>query len=250
MTWKTPAGTLYDFYADLLQQKHLLIAGATGSGKSVIVNGLIYTALFKAPGNGENAVQLILIDQKGSELIDYRRLPHTLRYAQEPTETVDALQYAVSIIEQRNKENGKRHVKMFPGSDIYIVIDEFADLITTNKKAVVPLIQRIAQIGRSARVHIILCTQCPLAQIIPTTIKCNFDSVLGLHTARAQDSRNIIGVTGCEKLPQYGECYYQKPGAALTRYINIPMIPDCEITIRIRWWEKQNKGLRRLFLAV
>ena len=96
-TWTTPAGAVYDLYADMLQQPHLLVAGATGSGKSVVINGIMHTALFKSPAQ----VQFILIDPKRVELIDYKPLPHTLKYSSEPGEMVQALEYAMEITDRR-----------------------------------------------------------------------------------------------------------------------------------------------------
>ena len=182
-------------YYDMVQQPHLLIAGATGSGKSVLVNQLLNTLLsYSTPG-------LILIDCKGVELSEYRRYENTLDYADSPAQAVEALEYAVNIMGSRYKHLQSAGLKKWTGADIYIIIDEFADLMTTSKKAVQPLIQRLAQLGRAAKIHIILCTQCPLREIIPTAIKCNFDSRIALRTATAQDSRNILGIPGAETLP-------------------------------------------------
>ena len=182
-------------YYDMIQQPHLLIAGATGSGKSVLVNQLLHTLLsYSTPG-------LILIDCKGVELSEYRGYTNTLYYADSPAQAVKSLEYAVNIMESRYKQLQAAGLKKWTGADIYIIIDEFADLMTTSKKTVQPLIQRLAQLGRAAKVHIILCTQCPLRDIIPTAIKCNFDSRIALRTATAQDSRNILGIPGAETLP-------------------------------------------------
>ena len=182
-------------YYDMVQQPHLLIAGATGSGKSVLVNQLLHTLLsYSTPG-------LILIDCKGVELSEYRGYKSTLRYADSPALAIKALEYALNIMENRYKHLQSAGLKKWTGADIYIIIDEFADLMTTSKKAVQPLIQRLAQLGRAAKIHIILCTQCPLREIIPTAIKCNFDSRIALRTATRQDSRNIIDVPGAETLP-------------------------------------------------
>ena len=182
-------------YYDMIQQPHLLIAGATGSGKSVLVNQLLHTLLsYSTPG-------LILIDCKGVELSEYRSYQNTLDYADSPAQAVKALEYAVDIMQSRYKQLQAAGLKKWNGADIYIIIDEFADLMTTSKKAVQPLIQRLAQLGRAAKIHIILCTQCPLRDIIPTAIKCNFDSRIALRTATAQDSRNILGIPGAESLP-------------------------------------------------
>ena len=249
--WITPAGKSYNFHMDLLQQKHLMIAGATGSGKSVVVNGIMYNALYSAPVDVANGKQFILIDPKRVELCIYKRLPHTLRYASEPEEIISALQYAIALTETRYKSMQKKGLRLYDGSDVYVIIDEFADLITTQPKRVKPLIQRLAQIGRAARIHIILCTQSPIAKVIPTEIKVNFDSVLALHTATAQHSRNIIGVRGCEELPPFGEGYYQRPGKPLAHVSEIPLFDDAMLPERVQWWTDQVKPtgglLSRLF---
>ena len=229
----TPCGATYDLYEDALKQPHLLIAGATGSGKSVVINGIIVTSLYNSP----NRVKFILIDPKRVELIDYKHIPHTIRYASEPAEMLAALEYAMHLIDMRDKRMQAQRIKKWKGSDIYVVIDELADLMTTQKRAVQPLLQRISQVGRAAKVHLIAATQCPLREIIPTAIKCNIDARIGLRTRSAQDSRNILGVNGCERLPRYGQGYYMTP-EGMTLY-NIPMIPDEEIKRIVEWWEIQ-----------
>lgn len=238
MKWTSPQMTTYDIFDKFLEQKHLMIAGATGSGKSVLVNGMIYTAMARFPFDQAGGANFILIDPKRVELVDYKGLPHTALYASEPENMIFALESAMSLVENRYRKMQQQRVKLYSGSDVYIIIDEFADLMTTCRRKVAPLIQRIAQIGRAARVHIILCTQCPIAKIIPTEIKCNFDSIIGLHTRSAQDSKNILGYTGCERLPQYGECYFMAPGE-LNHYIDIPMIPEDEIQRICNHWITQ-----------
>ena len=244
-TLTTPTGKVWDLFTDMLDQPHLLIAGATGSGKSVVINGLIDTVMHRLPfdqmrTDGHDGAQLILIDPKRVELISYKNLPHTLRYASEPAEMLSALQYAMTVTENRFKKMQSRHEKKYSGGDIYIVIDEFADLMTTQSKAIVPLIQRLAQVGRAARVHIILATQTPISEVLPTKIKCNFDARVGLRTRSAQDSRNIIGKTGLELLPRYGEGYYMKP--CEETYCEIPYVRDEEIDRNIAWWMNQIKA--------
>lgn len=208
-------------YYDMIQQPHLLIAGATGSGKSVLVNQLLHTLLsYSTPG-------LILIDCKGVELSEYRGYKNTLCYADSPAQAVKSLEFAVNIMQSRYKQLQAAGIKKWTGADIYIIIDEFADLMTTSKKAVQPLIQRLAQLGRAAKVHIILCTQCPLREIIPTAIKCNFDSRIALRTATAQDSRNILGIPGAESLPNprtagRAEAIYKHD--AELEIVNLPII--------------------------
>lgn len=233
--WTTPQGEYYTLYKDMLKQPHLLIAGATGSGKSVVINGLIYTALHDSPA----AVEFILIDPKRVELVDYKPIPHTLQYASEPGEMVQALQYAMQITESRYKAMQRQRVKKYAGSALYVVIDELADLMTTARRQVQPLIQRLAQVGRAANVHIIAATQCPLATVIPTPIKVNFDSRVALRTRSAQDSRNILGLTGCECLPRYGQGYYMTPDG-LTLY-NIPMQPQEDINALVTYWKRHSR---------
>lgn len=232
-TWATPQGQYYNLFADMLKQPHLLVAGATSSGKSVVINGIIATALKDSPA----AVQFIFIDPKRVELIDYKRLPHTLQYASEPGDIVQALQLAIDTTERRYKDMQRQHLKQYPGGAVYVIIDELADLMTTNKKAVQPIIQRLAQIGRAANVHIIAATQCPLSAVIPTPIKVNFDSRVGLRTRSKQDSRNILGVGGCEQLPKYGQGYYMTP-AGLQLY-NIPMYSPAEVARLVDYWKHQ-----------
>ena len=231
--WRTPGGQYYTLYKDMLSLPHLLITGTTGSGKSVVINGLIYTALLDSPA----AVQFILIDPKRVELVDYKYLPHIIKYASEPRDMVQALEKAMEITEERYKYMQRRRMKKYSGAALYVVIDELADLMTTNKKQVQPIIQRLCQIGRAANVHVIAATQCPLVSVIPTPIKVNFDARVGLRTRSAQDSRNILGFKGCEQLPRYGQGYYMTPGE-LTLY-NIPMIEQDQITQRIDYWMHQ-----------
>ena len=206
-TYVTPSANYYTLYADMLQQTHILIAGATGSGKSVVINGILHTALLQSP----NTYEFILIDLKRVELSAYRRLPHTIKYADNIADALSAFSMALQIIELRYSEMQRTGSKKYSGSCVYVVIDELADLMTVDKKHVLPLLQRIAQIGRAANVKIIAATQCPLATVIPTQIKVNFDTIIGLHTRSAQDSRNILGASGCELLPRYGQGYYSTP---------------------------------------
>ena len=228
--YRTPSGDVYTLYNDMAMQPHLLVAGATGSGKSVVVNGIIYNLLFNGPGSA----QLILIDPKRVELSMYKSVPHCIRYASEPAEMIAALQYALVITEQRYQEMQRQRIRKYSGGHVFVIIDELADLMTTAKKQVQPLLQRLCQIGRAACVHVIACTQCPLATVIPTAIAVNFDARVGLRTRNAQDSRNILGAAGCEKLPRYGQGYFMTPeGIDLW---NIPMYSDSDLESMVSWW--------------
>lgn len=236
--WTTPSGEYFSIYKDMLKQPHLLIAGATGSGKSVVINGLVYTAMYDSPA----AVQFILIDPKRVELVDFKPLPHTVQYSSEPGEMVQALENAMAITENRYKAMQAQHLKKYQGGALYVIIDELADLMTTDRRHVQPLIQRLAQIGRAANVHIIAATQCPLASVIPTPIKVNFDSRVALRTRSAQDSRNILGVTGCELLPRYGQGYYMTPDGL--KLYNIPMQAPEDVQALVDYWKHSRPRLK------
>ena len=230
ISWRTPGGPCHTLFLDIAEQPHCLIAGATGSGKSVCINGLIYTILHHSPAK----TGLILIDPKRVELVAYKDLPHTIAYASEPADIVSALHTAITITEARYREMQQQGIRKYNGPDCYVIIDELADLMTTNKRAVLPPLQRLCQIGRAARVHVIAATQCPLACVIPTPVKVNFDARVALRTRSAQDSRNILEQTGCELLPRYGQAYYMRPEG--TTLYKIPMIPDADIDRLCRYW--------------
>lgn len=243
--WNTPGGEYVQLYADFLEQKHLLIAGATGAGKSTVVNGMIHAALYKSPFR----VQFILIDPKGTELDEYKHLPHTLMYADSLGDCVDALNYAMDIVNQRMAEMKRKKQREYDGPDVYVIVDELMILMTRVRRDVLPVMQDILSLARCAKVHLIACTQSPIAKVIPTELKCNFDSRLALRTATAQDSRNIIGVKGCETFPDpitehkaYGAFRH---GANIDVW-NLPKVEDSERQRLIDYWMKQGR-MKRIF---
>ena len=221
---------MYSLYDNMLSQTHLLVSGATGSGKSVVINGIIYNGLSKSPDD----FSMVLIDTKRVELSAYKYLPHCIRYASEPEDIVPTLEQVMSLVDARYNVMATLGLKKWNSGDIYVIIDEFADLMTTNRKQVQPLIQRLCQIGRGASVHCIIGTQTPISKVLPTEIKVNFDSRVGLRTRSAQDSRNILGMKGCETLPRYGEGYYMTPESIVK--CDIPMYTDDEIQEVIDYW--------------
>lgn len=236
---RTPGGRISTLYEDMSQQAHLLIAGRTGSGKSVVINGIIHSLLCQYTSG---QAQLILIDPKRVELVQWANTPHCMFYASEPSDRVQALRLAIRTIEDRFRTMQAQRLRKYTGGHVYVVIDELADLLTTQKKEVLPLLQRIGQIGRAANVHLIVATQCPIAQVLSTQLRCNFDAILGLRTRSAQDSRNIIGMCGCENLPRYGQGYYIRPGEE--SIATLPMIPDNELRRLEAYW-----GDRRNYIA-
>ena len=231
----TPSGyTIPRLYADILQQPHTLIAGTTGSGKSTAINGIIYTAsVVHSPA----LTQFVLIDPKRVDLIRFKALPHTLCHVTEPADIVNTLNGVMDVINRRYSIMNASGQTMHQGTHIYLIIDELADLTLTQKKAVLPVLQRILQIGRASAVSCIAATQCPLSSVIPTPIKCNFTARLGLRTLSAQDSRNILGAKGCEDLPQYGRGIYLSSNGY--HQVNIPRVPDADIDKLIRYWNSK-----------
>lgn len=225
----------YKLFDSMLEQTHVLVAGATGSGKSVVINGMIYNALFNSPDD----VQFILIDPKKVELSPYKNLPHVLRYASEPHEMVYALDFAMELTTKRYSEMQAAGERKYSGSDVYVIIDEFADLLTTQKKLIVPIVQRLCQIGRAARIHVVCATQYILASVLPSSITYNFDAIVGLHTRNSQASRLIIGQNGCESLPRFGYGYFMTP-EGLDLY-QIPMYSDAELQTMLDVWESNSR---------
>lgn len=209
---------VYKLYNDLLNEIHVIIAGQAGSGKSVVLKGLIKT-LEEYPIKDKN---MILIDPKRVDLIRYKKDPHVLYYANEDQTAVKALNLAISIMEKRYKKMQRKLQDKCNLTDIYIIIDEFADLMTTAKKETEIQLIRIAQLGRAANIHLILATQRPTADIINARIKCNIDCRLALHTATKRDSVNICESAGAENLPRYGYGLLRNVDGLKT--VKIPMI--------------------------
>ena len=234
--YRTPSGSVYTPFLRLAERPHLLIAGATGSGKSVALNGIIHSLLMtQFPFD----CQFVLIDPKKVELVQYRDVPHTVQYASEHPDIIHALQWAVEETDRRFSIMQRSGIKEYDGGHLYVVIDELADLMVSLKKETLPLLQRLAQVGRAARVHVIACTQNVLAVTIPTTLKCNFSTILGLRTANKQQSRFLISEGGCEMLPdpkREGRGYgFLRDGADLEKLL-IYKYPEAEIESAITWW--------------
>lgn len=233
-TWHTPSGNYYTHIREMLDEPHLLIAGATGSGKSVLVNTLIYTALLDAPCQR----QFILIDPKSVELMDYEKLPHTIRYADELNDIVRALEDACSLMDRRFKYMKENHLKKFDGSDVYVIIDEWVDLkFQLGKKAETPMI-RLASKARASKIHLILCTQRPTRDVIDGAIRANFTSKVCLRTDSRQESYNVLERGGAELLPKYGEGIY-KATSEKPVIVDIPMTSEEDIRYRVEWWMRQ-----------
>ncbi len=215
-----------ELYESFLSQPHLLIAGATGSGKSVLINDFItYILKTRTP----EQTRLILIDPKKVELIKYVNSPHTIKYADENTNIINLLDLLIDEMMKRYKCLQSTNEVKWLGAHIYVFIDELADLLTTNKKSVLPKLQRLAQLGRAAGIHLIMATQRPTKDILSGQLKVNLDSRIALRVATPQDSRNIIDISGAELLPRYGRALYKSPEYIIPILINISYVGDDEL---------------------
>ena len=241
-TWQTPEITYSRLYADMLKQHHVLIAGATGSGKSVVINGIIHAALKDSPAR----VGLILIDPKRVELAPYADLPHTIAHAKgfDPKAWTAALTQAVNIMDARYAEMERKHQRLYTGSDIYVIIDEWANVYKNGGAACYKAVMRLTSEGRAAKVHVIMATQVPKANVIPTEIRENFTARLCLRCNTKAESRVLMDVAGCETLPQYGYGYYITPrGKDL---YELPMVKETELQRVIDHWT-HTRPRRHLF---
>lgn len=215
---------------------HMLVAGATGSGKSVCLNVIIASLLYQ---NGPDDLKLIMVDPKRVELGVYASIPHLLvPPITKVEEAINALKWAVREMERRldhlakhgvrdidsyNKKNKERMPK------IIIIIDELADLMSQNKRDVEAVIVRIAQMARAAGIHLILATQRPSVDVITGTIKANIPTRVAFAVASQVDSKTIIDQAGAEKLLGRGDMLYTTPEISKPRRVQGAYIADSEI---------------------
>lgn len=229
---------------DIKKQPHLLIAGATGAGKSVCVNGVIASLVCKYD---PNHLRFIMIDPKMVELQLYNGLPHLLTpVITDPDETPKALKWAIFEMERRYKllseqcvrdidrYNQKiasyRHPEEFEHLPyIVIIIDEFADLMMVAPKEMENYVTRIAQKARAVGIHVVLATQRPSVDIITGIIKANFPARVAFQVAQKIDSRTIIDQNGAEKLLGKGDMLYQSPTSSYPVRIQGAYISEDEI---------------------
>ncbi|MDI6781178.1 MAG: DNA translocase FtsK 4TM domain-containing protein [bacterium] len=209
---------------DLTKMPHMLVAGATGSGKSVCINGIIMSLLYKThPDN----VKFLMIDPKMVELSVYNGIPH-LRFPviTGPKEAVKSLKWLVKEMEERYKllaSEGVRHIEGYNNkllareetamSYIVAIIDELADLMMVSSQECEDSIARLAQMARAVGIHLILATQRPSVDIITGVIKANFPSRIAFQVFSKTDSRTILDMNGADKLLGRGDMLFLPPGA-------------------------------------
>ncbi len=239
--------------SDLHRMPHLLIAGSTGTGKSVSINSLVLSLLFRSK---PDRVKLVMIDPKRLELGLYQDIPHLLvPVVTEPVAAQNALKWAVSEMEERYKKLAKRgvrsleayndHIRQLPIPGIgqaekeedrealpyiVIVIDELADLMMVASRDVEDSITRLAQMARAVGIHLILATQRPSVDVITGLIKANFPARISFRVASKIDSRTILDANGAETLLGRGDMLFLPPGSSRIMRAHGPMVTEEEVS--------------------
>ncbi len=265
-------------YADLARMPHLLIAGTTGSGKSVGINTMILSLLYRLP---PERCKLIMIDPKMLELSVYEGIPHLLApVVTDPRKAVVALKWAVREMEERYKKMSKVGVRNIDGFNtrvtqmiekgekltrtvqtgfdaetgqpvfeqeemetapmpyIVVIIDEMADLMMVAGKDIEGAVQRLAQMARAAGIHVIMATQRPSVDVITGTIKANFPTRISFQVTSKIDSRTILGEQGAEQLLGQGDMLYMAGGGRISR-LHGPFVSDSEVEAIVRHLKSQ-----------
>jgi S-DNA-T family DNA segregation ATPase FtsK/SpoIIIE len=259
---KSKSGEIYT--TDLREMPHLIIAGATGSGKSVAIHTIILSILYKSP---PDEVKFVLIDPKRVELAIYNSLPHLLTPVVVNTKLAkNALDWTIFEIEERYKklallqvrniEQFNKKIDLLTQADeeileklgdqtkmhyIVVIIDEFADLMMESQREIEDNIQRIAQKARAVGIHLILATQRPSTDVITGTIKNNFPSRIALAVPSKFDSRTIIDVMGAEKLLGQGDMLFLPPKTATLVRIHCAFVSEEEALRVVRYLSKLDK---------
>jgi len=258
------------FYADLATMPHLLVAGATGAGKSVGLQSMITSILYKAT---RDQVQFIFVDPKRIELGVYADIPHLkTEVVMEPKKAANALRWAVSEMERRYRLLAEVHVRSIdyynrairdpkerqrlslkegeteltaddlkPLPYYVIIIDELADLMMVAASEVEASIARLAQMARAVGIHLIVATQRPSVDILTGTIKANFPCRLSYATATRHDSRTILDQVGAEKLLGKGDALFIPPGTSRIRRLHGAYVTEQETAALIRWLKRRGK---------
>lgn len=233
ITWNTPGGDYYNISNCALEAEHTLIAGTTGCGKTTFLRSIFQAALVQySPAR----CKFILIDPKRFELTEYADLPHVIRYTDTASGAAEALELAGSILEQRATELKRSRQKHYSGAAVYIIIDELNDLLISEyggriKRAM----EHIITLGRALNIHLIACTQNPNAKTIPANIVDCYTCRFGLKCLRGVQSRQIVGVGGCELLPKHGETIAVIEGEV--GHWTVPYVTENEIRPLLTYWK-------------
>ena len=246
--------------ADLASMPHVLIAGSTGSGKSVAINAMIMSLLYRTT---PQQVRLILVDPKRVELGMYEGIPHLFTpIITEPKLAANALRNAVREMERRLKLLASRSVrnidqynKLFEGSTpslfdsqdqqeeplpyIIIIIDELADLMMLDRANVEESVTRLAQMARAVGIHLILATQRPSVDVITGLIKANIPTRISFRLATKVDSRTILDTNGAEALLGRGDLLFLPPGTSRLMRLHAPYVSEKETAAVVEFWKNQ-----------
>ena len=248
--------------ADLAVMPHVLIAGSTGSGKSVAINAMIMSLLFRTT---PSQVRLILVDPKRVELGMYEGVPHLFTpIITEPKLAANALRNAVREMERRLKLLASRSVrnidqynKLFEGTSpslfddgeeneplpfIVIIIDELADLMMLDRANVQESITRLAQMARAVGIHLILATQRPSVDVITGLIKANVPTRISFRLATKVDSRTILDTNGAEALLGRGDMLFLPPGTSRLQRLHAPYVSEKETAAVVKFWKEQGEA--------
>ncbi len=244
--------------ADLAKMPHMLVAGATGAGKSVCLNCLLLSIVYK---HDPEHVKLLLVDPKRIELAVYGTLPHLVHPVVTDMHLAkNALEWAVYEMEQRYEamaRTGVRHITTYnqklsemgddrpedmrdlkPFPYLIIVVDELADMMMTAAKEVEGSIVRLAQLARASGIHLILATQRPSVDVVTGIIKANFPSRIAFQVSSKHDSRTILDGIGAEYLLGHGDMLFKLSGGNIQR-VHGAFVGDDEIARVVEYWEKQ-----------
>ena len=250
--------------ADIAKMPHLLIAGATGSGKSVCINTLIMSLLYKA---SPEEVKLIMIDPKVVELSVYNGIPHLLiPVVTEPKKAAGALNWAVAQMTERYNQFAEYNVRDIKGYNekvevlnakkinqetekllkkmpqIVVIVDELADLMMVAPGEVEDAICRLAQLARAAGIHLIIATQRPSVNVITGLIKANMPSRIAFSVSSGVDSRTIIDMNGAEKLLGKGDMLFYPQGYQKPARVQGAFISDKEVAAVVKFLSEQTNG--------
>ncbi len=225
--------------ADIESMPHMLVAGSTGSGKSVCINTIILSLLYQ---NSPDDLRFILVDPKRVELTGYNHIPHLLTpVITEPDKTVSALKWAVSEMDRRYRllsEMGKRNIQSYnealPEGQrkmpyIVCIVDELADLMAVAAREVEGAIVRLAQMARATGIHLIVATQRPSVDVITGLIKANITTRIAFATASQADSRTILDMAGSEKLLGLGDMLFMTSDSGKPRRVQGSFASDKDI---------------------
>ncbi len=246
---------------DLANIPHLLIAGATGSGKSVALNSMICSILYKST---PRQVKLILIDPKRLELSIYEGIPHLITpVVMDPRKAAIALRWAVDEMERRYtllSDKGVRNIEGYNSSlarskkevvsrnggeeplpYVVIVIDELADLMMVSSREVEDALTRLAQMARAAGIHLLVATQRPSVDVITGIIKVNFPARISFQVFSKFDSRTILDTSGAERLLGQGDMLFLRPGTSRLMRIHGPFVSEEEVKRLMEFWKSQQE---------